>query len=265
MTSIYDHTDYRNFLTTWIKNHGGQAKGLQGQLARSARISSSMISLILKGEKNLSLEQAADIADYLGLSEPETDYFYLLVEFARAGSSKLRAQLLKRIKNQRQKLSHRITQNTELSDEIKAIYYSSWIYSGVRNLIATPGDHTTQSLAARLNLPANVIGRTLEFLVQHGLCKIKNGQLTYGPQKTHVTADSPFVQKHHQNWRVQGFHAMESRSDSNLFFTSPMSLSKEAAETIHQLLPKVVQEIMSISGPSESEVVYCFNMDWFKY
>lgn len=265
MTSPYDYIDYRTYLIDWIKNCGGQSKGLQGRLAQAARISSSMMSLILKGEKNLSLEQAADIAEYLGLSDSETAYFYLLIEFARAGSSKLRSQLRKRIETQRHQLTHRIAKSTQLSDEVKAIYYSSWIYSGVRNLIATPGDHDVQSLATRLDLPPNVIGRTLEFLIHHGLCKVKNGRLTYGPQKTHVSADSPFVLKHHQNWRVQGFHAMESRSDSNLFFTSPMSLSKEAAETIRLLLPKLIQEVMSISGPSESEVVYCLNMDWFKY
>lgn len=44
-----------------------------------------------------------------------------------------------------------------------------------------------------------------------------------------------------------------------------MSLSAKAANEVHQLLPKVVEQVMGIAGPSESEVVYYFNMDWFSY
>jgi uncharacterized protein (TIGR02147 family) len=265
MISIYDYTDYRDFLNAWIEGQKGKAKGLQGKLAVAAGVSSSLISFILKGEKHLSLEQAAEISEFLGLTEKETEYFYLLVECGRAGSVKLQKQLMKRIEEQRKLLANRIARNTNLSDEVKAIYYSNWAYSGIRNLTATPGAHDVQSIAARLGLAPHVVGTILDFLLQNALCRVVDGNLTYGPQRTHVPADSPFVLKHHQNWRLRGFQAMEERKSSNIFFTSPMSLSVEAAKEIQQYLPKVVEQVMAISGPSDSEVVGCFNLDWFGY
>lgn len=263
MISIYDFTDYREFLNAWMAQQKG--KGWQGKLATVAGVSSSLISFILKGEKHLSLEQAAEISDFLGLPEKEVEYFYLLVEYGRAGSVKLQKQLLKRIEEQRKKLSNRIAAATNLSDDVKAIYYSSWAYSGIRNLTATPGPHDVHSIASHLGLTPAVVGQLLDFLLQHGLCKIEDDKLTYGTKRIHVPADSPFVTKHHQNWRLKGFQAMEERKDTNLFFTAPMSLSAQAALDVHQLLPKFVEQVMGISGPSDSEVIYCFNMDWFGF
>lgn len=265
MISIYDFTDYRAYLNAWIESQKSSNKGLQGKLASAAGVSSSLISFILKGEKHLSLEQAAEIAEFVGLTEKEVEYFYLLVEYGRAGSVKLQKQLKRRIEEQSKMLANRVPQNVDLSDEIKAIYYSSWMYSGVRNLTALPGNHDIQSIAKRLALSPITIGAVLDFLLQNGLCKLVDGKLTYGPKRTHVGADSPFVVKHHQNWRLRGLQIMEERKESNMFFTSPMSLSKEAAKEVHHLLPKVVEQVMGIAGPSDSEAVYCFNLDWFEY
>lgn len=266
MLSLYDFDDYREYMKAWIEQNKRTQKGLQSKLAAAAGISSSLISFILKGDKHLSLEHAAEIADYMGLTENETDYFYLLVECGRAGSTKLRRQLQKRIETQRKQLSKRIPKNTDLSDEVKAIYYSSWTYSGLRNLTATPGPHDVQSLSRRLGLNPMITGGLVDFLLQNGLCRRDEaGGLTYGPQRTHIGADSPFVNKHHQNWRIKGLQTMEQRKDSNLFFTGPMSLSEEAAEEVRRLLPKMIEQVMAITGPSDSEKVCCLNMDWFEY
>ena len=191
MVSIYDFTDYREFLNAWIGTQKG--KGWQGKLAAVAGVSSSLISFILKGEKHLSLEQAAEISDFMGLSEKEVEYFYLLVEYGRAGSIKLQNQLSKRIEKQRKKMSNRIATAANLSDEVKAIYYSSWAYAGIRNLTATPGHHDVHSIASRLGISASVAGELLDFLLQHGLCRVENNRLTYGTKRIHVSADSPFV------------------------------------------------------------------------
>jgi uncharacterized protein (TIGR02147 family) len=268
MISVYDFQDYREFLKTWIASQASAGRGQAGLLAKAAGVSSTMISLVLKGDKQLHLEQASDIADAIGLSEPEGDYFFLLVEYGRAGSFRLQAKLLKKIKasqQQAQKISHRVKKDRELSEETKSIFYSSWIYTGLMNRIAIPGQTDIQSLAKSLQLPAVVVGKVVDFLIQHDLCQWKNGSLAYGSARTHLGSDSPHVLKHHQNWRVRSFPEMEKFSESNLFFTSPMSLSVSDAEKIRSLLPKYIEEVMKIVGPSPSEETYCWNMDWFKY
>lgn len=266
LISVYSFQDYREFLNTWIDQQ--QVKGLQGRLAQAMNISSTMISLILKGEKHLSMEQAAEASDFLGLKDKESEYWFLIVEYGRAGSQKLQQKLMHRIvelQNESRRISKRLKKDAELNDEQKAIFYSSWMYSGVRNLSALEQFHDVTSISQRLNIPISSVSQVVDFLVTHGLCKIQNDKLTYGPAYTHVASDSPFVMKHHQNWRVRGLQMMDLVEDKNLFYTCPMSLSKETAEEVRSMLVSFVQEVWKKVGPSPSEEVYCLNFDWFKY
>lgn len=268
MKTVFDFTDYREFLNTWIDEHGEGSRGLKGRIAQACGVSSSLISLILKGHKHLTLEQAAEAADFVGLNDREAEYFFLLVEIGKAGSHKLQTKLRKRMKEQQEqakKISKRVRKDIELSDEVKSIYYSSWIYTGIRNLSAVPGTNDVPAIAKRLNLPVAVVNRAVNFLLENGLCKKENGQLTFGPANTHVESDSPFVIKHHQNWRLRGFSFMDAFSESDLFYTCPMSLSAETAEEIRRLLPGFIEEVLKKVRPSPSEKIYCLNLDWFEY
>ncbi|MBO9666053.1 MAG: TIGR02147 family protein [Bdellovibrio sp.] len=253
-------------MNSWID--GQNQKGLKGKLANAAGVSSTLISLILKGDKQLSLEQASDIADFIGLNDKENEYFFLLVDYGKAGTIPLREKLLKRIKEQQQlskNTSRRIKKDRELTEEEKAVYYSSWIYTGVRNLSATGEFNDVQSISQRLNISPSMAAKALNFLLEHGLCKQENGKILYGPTYIHVDPDSPFVIKHLQNWHLRGFQYMDQYNESNLFYSCPMSLSKEAAAQIRMLLPKFIEEVLKIMRPAASEEVYCFNLDWFKY
>jgi uncharacterized protein (TIGR02147 family) len=237
-------------------------------MAKATGISSSLFSQILKGVKSLTPDQASDLCDFMALADLERDYFHSLVEFERAGSPRYRERIqkkLQQIKSQSQKLGQRVPRTKELTDEQKSIYYSSWIYTGVRNLTAVSEFDNRDAIAEHLKIEPQVIARILRFLLEHGLCREENGKITYGPASLHVDKDSLFVNKHHQNWRLQALQKMENRRDQDLFFTSPMSLSVEAAEKVKQLIPEFIQSVMKEVGPSASEKVACLNIDWFEY
>ena len=58
---------------------------------------------------------------------------------------------------------------------------------------------------------------------------------------------------------------MDAHDEKNLFYTCPMSLSLETAEEVRRLLPQFIEQVLKKVGPSPSEKVYCFSMDWFEY
>ncbi len=268
MTAIFDFTNYRQYLHDWIESQGARAYGLKGRMAEALGISSSLVSQILKGDKTLTPDQTSDLCDFLGLSDFEADYLHLLVESDRAGNVRYREKLSRKIANlqqQSQRIGKRVPRDKELNDEQKAIYYSSWLYTGIRNLTAVPGLDQADAIAAHLNLELSVVNRVLRFLLENGLCREEGGKISYGPASTHVDRESPFVNKHHQNWRFQAINLMERKRESDVYFTSPMSLSKGAAAEIKKLLPTFIQNVMKISGPSPSEITACLNMDWFEY
>lgn len=268
MVVLFDFLNYREYLERWIDSQGSQGYGLKGKIARALGISSSLISQILKGEKTLTPDQASDLVDFLSLSEIEGDYLHLLVERDRAASTRYRKKLERKmilLRERSQKIGQRVPRQKELTDEQKATYYSSWLYTGLRNLTAVPGLNSVAALAARVQLEPEVVTRVIRFLIENGLVKEGDEGLIYGPASTHVDRESPFVNEHHRNWRLQAMQKMETRRDRDLYFTSPMSLSREAAEEIRRLLPTVIDNVFKISGPSPSETVMCLNVDWFEY
>jgi uncharacterized protein (TIGR02147 family) len=173
MISIFDFHDYREFLRAWIDSQTG--RGASSRLAAAMSISPSMMSLVLRGDKNLSAEQASELVEFLALNDLETDYFFILLELGKAGSHKLTQRLQKKKQSvllQARKISSRVKKDFELSEEQKSIYYSSWLYTGLRNLSACSQTQDVHRMTKHLNLPTEVLQPIVEFLVENGLCKL---------------------------------------------------------------------------------------------
>ena len=237
-------------------------------MAQALGVSSTLVSLIFKGEKSLTPDQASALAEHQGLTDLESDYLHLLVEFDRAGTHRYKQKLLRKIseaQKQSRNIGKRVLRDRELSEAEKAVYYSSWMYTAVRNLSAIPALNSVESLARHLKCEPAQIQRAAKFLLAHGLCVEESGKITHGPASIHVDRDSHFVNQHHRNWRQQGMQVMDTRKDMDLFFTSPMSLSQDAAAEIRKALPNFIQSIMKIVGPSRSQTAACLNIDWFEY
>lgn len=265
---VFEFKDYKKYVNDWIKEQPKSGRGQIRKMADHLRVSTTLLSQVLKGEKHFSLETAAELTDYLGLNDKECEYFILLIEHQRAGAFKLKQILSKKIEREQSlasQLQNRLKKDRQLTDAEKMQFYSSWIYSGVRLLSALPDMNNAKAISERLNTPLSITNKVIQFLLENNLCILKNNKLTYGTYSTHIGKDSPFVVKHHQNWRLKGFQSMEQRRDEDLFFTQPMALSKEAAEKIRLMLPGIIEELHAIAGPSESETVRCINIDWFEY
>lgn len=268
MVSIFEFKDFRIFLNTWITGQGSKAHGLKSKLALAAQVSSTLMSLILKGEKSMSLEQAILLTEFLAMNELETEYFMALVELDRAGTPKLKDRVLKKLKTlhqQSKQVSSRLKKDLELSEENKAVYYSNWIYVAIRNLTAIERFQNPKAISERLNLPQKLVIEALDFLVANQLCRQTADGYTYGPASVLVPRESPFVNQHHHNWRQKSLETMSLRKDSDLFITVPVSLSPEDAEKIKSILLTSFESTMKIVKPSPSEKVFCLNIDWFEW
>ncbi len=252
----------------WVKNQPNGGRGIYSKIAESLRTSNAAISQIINDDRDLSLEQAAELAEFIKLNNDESDFLILLVEYGRAGSEKLKKRKLSRINTEQTKqkdLINSVPKDVTLTDDIKAIYYSSWVYTGIRNFIATAEDKSVDQLAQRFNINPEKLTQIIQFLVQHQLLLNQNGRLAVGPRKTHLESTSPWIIKHHQNWRFKSIERMQNQDQRDFFYSAPMSLSKELAEKIRLQLPDLIKQIVTEVGDSKSEVIRCLNLDWFEY
>lgn len=266
--NIYEYDNYRRFLSAYIGSLPKKGHGTLSLWAKKLGVSTTLISQILAHKKSLSLEMAETLARHLNLTNKETDYFILMVEYDRAGTKNLKEYFYQKLSEAQRNssfLKNRIQNVTELSSEAKAVFYSNWAYSGITNLVACKDVSTIEDLVSALKIPRQAVIQVIEFLVRHNLIIGRKKGWDVGPQSTYITSDSPLAQKHHQNWRLRAIHTMDECRTEDLFYTSPMSLSLELAKKLRSQLVQFIEETQRQVAPSPSEVVRCLNIDLFKY
>jgi len=265
---IFAYLDYRDYLKETIAALPGHGRGELQKISKAAGIHSSVLSQVVHGNRDLTPEQAAAVAEYFELTEPESVYFLLLTQYARAAGDRLKKLLrsqIEALRTEQTQIAKRVRSSHALTMEEKAVFYSSWFYSAARILCAIPAYSGKEALRKKLGLSPDSFRQMVIFLVEHGLCTEKEGKLSPAIQSTHLDANSPLVGRHHANWRMK---AMEKHAGldktKELSFTSPMALSRADALRIRTLLLQTIESACDLADPSPSETAYFLNIDWLE-
>ncbi len=263
----FGHLSVSSYLHAYIQSlpHGG--RGELRKIAAFTGIHSTTMSQINKGERCLSPEQAAKLCEYLGLSELETTYLICLVHKERAGTDQLRSIYeaeLQKLAAHSNEISNFVKRDRELSKEEKAQFYADWFYAGLAILSSLKPSPTVDELSNRTGLARHKVKEALSFLVRAGICWEKNGRYSPGTKSTHLDSKSPFISRHHGNWRVKAMERHPSLTNDELAYSSPMSLSEEDARKIRSMLVDTVASVARIREPSPCETAFVLNIDWIK-
>src|SRR5262249_18740940 len=142
-------------------------------------------------------------------------------------------------------------------------YYSSWIYTAVHMSLMIPGLDSRAAIGSYLGVAEPAVNAALEFLRGVGLAKFADDRWQAGPARLHLPAQSPLVAKHHTNWRMRAIASLDAPGETDLHYSSIMSLSREAAEKIRELLLNAIQAIEPMIREARDEGVYTLNLDLF--
>lgn len=265
---IFDFSDYRKYVTGRVRSMPRAGRGEYLKIAKHLGVHTSTLSQVLSGLKQLTLDQACSLADYFGFNDLETQYLLNLVEFERAGTERLRATLKRQmlqIQERSRELSAVVPGKRSLSEEEKAIFYSNWFYPGIWALTSIPGHQTRDSISKYFELPKALVNRVISFLLSTGMCIEENGQLSTGTTYVHLEGDSPFIGRHHASWRQKAMERHPVLSESEIAYSSPMSLSRADAEKVRKFVVEWVEQVNRIRDPSPCEALYLLNIDWIKF
>jgi uncharacterized protein (TIGR02147 family) len=236
-------------------------------LQQATGVSSSLLTQIFSENKQLSSEQAYEMSIHLGLTDFETDYFLLLVEIGKSGTLKLKSRLMQNLKKMQlnsQKVASKVSPNVMLTEAQKAIYYSNWLYTAIRNLVPTENGKTAKKISTKLNIPLERIEEATAFLLEIGLLKKGPAGFAYQPGYTHLDSTHPLIFRHHQNWRQRANQQMDHYSEDHLHYTCPMAISKKAAKIIRARLLEEIK-LLNQTIKEDPEVSFCLNIDFFEY
>ena len=103
----------------------------------------------------------------------------------------------------------------------------------------------------------------LRFLIEVGLVEENLGRYRSLPQRTHLEKKSPFLPRHHGNWRMQAIRRAEDLADEELMFTGPLSISREDFKKVREQIVQLIQQVSDTVQKTEPEDMAVFQVDFF--
>ncbi len=264
---VFQYDGYKPCVNDWVQSQPKGGYGVYSRMADSLATTPVVISQVFRGERDLNLEQAVKLAQFMSLDTLETDYFLLLVQKERAGSHELRQILTRQLGEIRTRgtaIKNRIT-HRQLSDEDKSLFYSSWHFIATWLAATLPAFASTRELAHHFRVPESELTATLRFLLDRGLLVKKGAHFEFGENVIHVPHDSPHVLKHHLNWRMKALQSMDQRREADLHYTAPMAMGEELCAELREEILQFIQKQTKRVAASPSERLVCLNIDFFGY
>jgi uncharacterized protein (TIGR02147 family) len=119
MKTIFDYTDYRDYLRDFYEHKKTQTKSFSHRyFEQRLQVSEGYFSRLLKGEKNISDALLVKFTQILKLSKKEAEYFELLVKFTLAPDAQSRSHYYERMLDRgRRKISQITREQYELFQE----------------------------------------------------------------------------------------------------------------------------------------------------
>lgn len=266
--TIFEFHDYRDYLHAHLKKQPRQGWGAMGRLAKQIQISPTQISQVLAGKKELTLEQAHRLGRVLELPASAHDYLLLLVERERAGTRDLQKYFDERLRGAREQalqIKTLLPPDHALDEGKKSIFYSDWRYSALRLFCSIGDGRTFAQILEAFDLDPARLENMLQFLVSCGLCRENKGLYQMGPQRTFIEKGSAAASQHQANWRLLALErAKRTTSTDEIFFTSPVSISKKDFQSFGRRLRDLIAEFSQTVRETEPDQVACLNLDYFQ-
>jgi uncharacterized protein (TIGR02147 family) len=266
---LFNYRNYKKYVTDAIEALPRGGRGARAALSELMKVQSAYLSRVLNGDADLSLEQA-DLANrFFAHSEEESRFFLFMVEQNRAGTKTLRDHFdreMRRILDTRERVQMEsgVQAKEMLTLEDQNEYYSTWHYSAVHVALSIPSLRTKSALSQELGISLKRVAEILEFLVRTRLARETGGKYEIGKVWIHLNPRSPLACRHHMNWRLKATSSSGRMSREDFHYTQVVTLSREDAQKITNLIAEAVEGCNQIIKPSPEEETRCLAMDFFR-
>lgn len=268
MNTVFEFDNYKAFLSSYLRQKPGRGHGLKSKWAQAMGCNVAYVSQVLNHEAHFSVEQSVNLLELLGLGESEEKFFLLLVQWARAGSVKLKNRIaneVQQIQQQRTLLRNRVDIKQRLTVEHQAQYYSSWHYAAVHMGTTIKALRTKSALAERFQISERRVSEVLDFLIKIGLVVVEDGQYVPGESRIFLGSDSHLISKHHSNWRLKAMQSLEEVRDDSLHLSTVITLSGSELKMVREEILAAIEKARSIVRQTTNEEdIACLSVDLFR-
>jgi hypothetical protein len=164
---VFAYADFRRYLRDYYVDRKSRVRRFSYRaFSRAAGfVSPNFILQVMEGEKNLTEESAARLAQAMGLAGEETAYFLDLVRFGQAKDVETRGRAMESLE------SHRRRERPASLGDDDAAYLAHWYLPVIRELAALPDFSEDPAWIARrlvFPVPEKAIRSALAFLERRG-------------------------------------------------------------------------------------------------
>ncbi|MGZ3793506.1 MAG: TIGR02147 family protein [Bdellovibrio sp.] len=265
--NIFEQDDYKTIIKYWIRSKIENRRGAFKNLAGYLGVHATLVSQILSGTKDFSEEQLFATCEFLGIPKLESRYLWILLQIERAGSVTVKkhyVELKEQLQQQAMQITHRIEKDRVLTETEKAVFYSSWIYSAIHVATTLEKKIDFEFICTRFQIHPAKAREIINFLIEIQMIKEKEGRFYPGTTSTHLETSSPFIGKHHTNWRLKAIEASENLRDDELMYSANFSISNKDFKLLREELVQVIQRFLKIVKDSPGEDIAEFNLDFFR-
>ena len=265
--NVFRFNDYKACLNSLVDGASQIQKGQKSRLAEFLRCQPAYISRVLNGDAHLSFEQAEAAARFFMLNKAESKFFLALMGEEKAGTLELKSfwrEQREKALLERLELSGRAQLEMTLSEEDKLTYFSEWYHSAIHAALTVERLQTVDALASHLNLSSATVRKSLSFLCNTGVAQNQNERYVPAQTRLHLDKNSPLVGKHHLNWKIKAMEAINQPKDTDLRYTSVISLSRKDMDKVREAILKAIESIRATVKESKEETLACYQFDFFE-
>jgi uncharacterized protein (TIGR02147 family) len=256
MNSIFEYTDYREYLKDLIRNKKQKQSSYSIRLlSMKAGIKSpGFLSMVLNNKRNITDECATRITSALGLGKKEERYFLLMVEYTHTKRLESKHEILQ----QMLALSRSNPVRNLLPEQFE--FYDKWYYSVMRELVEVTevNDSNFEHIAELFNPPirSKEVRQAIQILTKLGLIH-KNEKGRYIRRDTLISCGDDVrsvVVGKYQSAMIELADAALKKlpREQRDFSTATLSIDKDSFVQITECCNRFRKEILSIASRVET-------------
>ncbi len=261
--SPFEFDDYRLYLDKRIRSEWGAIT----RVAEAAHCQRSYLSRAIKGEVLLTPDHLYGICEYWRQTDEETDYLMLLLEKARASTSRHREHIerkLNRLLRKQENLADRLRTPRIAVGDREVLYYSAWYWVAIHLSTAIPALQTEKSISQHLHLPPPLVKSVIEQLFDWGLVQRAGERWVFNSGNLHLPKNSPLIGQHHSHLRSKAVEDSLNPLSDGLHYSQMQAMEESTYQKFKQLFLQSIDDSLRLADPAKEERLVAVTLDVFK-
>jgi uncharacterized protein (TIGR02147 family) len=269
--NVFKHSNYIKLLEYLVSRKKVQFSGFTyARLANEIGVHKTYLSQCLKGRAHLNSDQAFALCEFFGLNDEQSDYFQLLLEYARSGNHTRKKALKNKIESiraEKLKTENQIDFKNVNREKSLEEYYLNPLYQLIHISFSIKKFKTKPELLKDyFRLDNEEFDKILSYLENNNLISINNSQIEKENVDQHLSKNSPLYESWKDKLRLQSLSSPYLKKDkSNYQYSAIISADDEGLENIKLLFQEFLSKAKDQVKNSTPTTVCQLNFDLIKW